>query len=428
VQRHSAVHIETTRRRSVRALTVAGLVAVAGVLAACGDDDGGGATGASGSKDPVRVGAIFDLSGPISVIGKPKADATKLAVKDINRNGGVLGRQLDLVSFDAQSDNAKYTEYASQLIRKHRVAVLEAGITSASREAIRPLVDRTKTAYFYANLYEGGVCDKNVFATGAVPAQQLAQLVPYAIKNFGKRFYIAAADYNFGHWEADWAKKYIQEGGGEIVGEEYIPLENTDFGSVLNKLQTKKPDVVISLLVGGNQMSFYRQFTAAGLQKSLRIVTPVFGDGQEQIAVGAKASDGVVIAYPYLQEVDSPANKEFVERWRQEYGQDATYINPSAMAAWNAWQLWAKAVNKAGSLDRDKVIAALESGLSVDSPGGKVTLNPGSHHVTQNVYLAQGTASGEFEILETFENVAPSYENENCDLVKNPNTNKQFIP
>lgn len=403
------------------ALTAAALLTS---LVACASS-----TGSNDQTDgPIKVGSIYDLSGPIGVIGQAKADATALAIKDINDKGGVLGRQLELISYDSQSDNAKYTQYANKLVLQDKVSVVDAGVTSASREAIRPITDRSKTPFFYGNLYEGGACAKGLFATGSVPSQQLAQLVPYAAKNFGKKFTILAADYNFGHDEALWAEKYIKENGGEVVRKEYLPLDQNDFGSSLNNLQADKPDVVVSLLVGGDQMSFYKQFAAAGLSESMKIITPVFGDGQEQIAVGGAATKGVVIAYSYLQEIESPANDSFVKLWHSEYGENYPYITPSAVAAWNDWHLWALAVEKAGSLDYDKVISSLESGISYDSPGGQVTLDPGSHHAIQNVYLAEGTETGAFKILETHENVSPKFEQSTCDLVANPTTNKQFKP
>lgn len=412
--------------RHLRPATAATLTAaLALATSACG---GGSSSSGDGAKGPIAVGSIYDLSGALGIVGKPKVDATKLAIKDINAHGGVLGRKLKLISHDAQSDNAKYTKYATELTGQHKVAMMAAGITSASREAIRPIADRTKTVYFYDQLYEGGVCDKNMFSTGPVPAQQLKQLVSYAIEHFGKRVYIAAADYNFGHFEAIWAKKYVEEAGGKIVKTDFIPLENTDFGSVLNTLQSKKPDVMISLLVGGNHMSFYRQFKAAGLGKSIKIVTPLYGDGQEHIVVGPKASAGITVAFPYLQELDTPENQRFVSMWHKEYGASYPYITNSAASVWNDWHLWAAAVEKAKSLDRDKVIAALESGISIKSPSGKVTMNGGSHHVTQDVSLAEATASGKFKILKTQKAVPPAYENKVCDLIKDPMLNKQFVP
>jgi urea transport system substrate-binding protein len=159
------------------------------------------------AADPILVGSILDATGPLNVLGKPNIDATNLAVKQINESGGLLGRPLELISFDSQSDNAKYTQYANTLALEHDVAVLMGGITSASREAIRPIVGRSETLYFYNQLYEGGVCDRNVFATGPVPSLQLAPLIPYAIENFGPRLYIVGADYNFGHISAGWVEK-----------------------------------------------------------------------------------------------------------------------------------------------------------------------------------------------------------------------------
>jgi urea transport system substrate-binding protein len=425
-------------RQAVAAAILAGLAAS---VAACGSNSSGGASAAAGpgssasssssgggSKDPISVGAIYDLSGPLGIVGKPKVDATKLAIKDINDHGGVLGRKLDLHFYDAQSDNAKYTQYATKLTGQDHAAMIAAGITSASREAIRPIIDRTKTVYFYDQLYEGGVCDKNEFNTGPVPAQQLEQLVKYAIQHFGKRVYIPAADYNFGHFEATWAKKYVKEDGGEVLRTDFIPLDNTDFSSVLSTLQTLKPDVVISLLVGGNHMSFYRQFAAAGLGKTIHIVTPLFGDGQEQIVVGPKASAGIMVAFPYLQELQTPENKQFVAMWHAAYGNNYPYITNSAVAVWNDWHLWAKAVEKAGSTDHDKVVAALESGISIDSPDGTVTMDGPSHHVIQNVSLAVASPAGPFKIIQTQTAVPPSYEQQVCNLIKNPTLNKQFIP
>ncbi|MEV6344311.1 ABC transporter substrate-binding protein [Actinoplanes sp. NPDC051851] len=411
--------MQTAPRLGAAGLVAALLIGTAGCQSGSAVADGDG---------PVDVGTIYDLSGSLSAIGTPKSDAAKLAIEDINASGGVLGRQLNLIGYDAQSDNAKYTQYATALVQKDQVAAIDAGVTSASREAIRPIVDAAGIPYFYGNLYEGGLCDGNVFATGSVPSQQLAQLVPYAKKNFGSSFTILAADYNFGHDEAAWAQKYIEENGGTVTRTEYLPLDQTDFGSTLNNLQQDKPSVVVSLLVGGDQMAFYKQFAAAGLGASTHIITPVFGDGQEQLSIGGAATEGIVIAYSYLQELDTPANTAFLAKWHAKYGDDYPYVTPSAVAVWNDWHLWAAAVTKAGTFDRDKVIGALESGVSYDGPGGKITIDGGSHHAIQNVYVAQGTKDGTFSVLQSYDQVSPAFEHSTCDLITKPDTNQQFKP
>lgn len=383
---------------------------------------------AAADKKPIVVGSILDETGPLNIYGTAMVDATKLAIKQINENGGVLGRQLKLVSYDAQSDNAKYTLYANQLSLKDKAVVIMGGITSASREAVRPVINRNKTLYFYNEQYEGGVCDKNVFATGIVPSQQVAPTVAWAMKNLGKKFYILAADYNYGHISTDWVKKYVAQAAGQVVGSEFIPLDVAEFSSVITKLQEAKPDVVFSLLVGGNHIAFYRQFVASGLRDKMKIVSATFGLGNEQVVVAPEESKDIVAVYPYFQEIDTPANQQFVAMWHKEFGKDYAYITDSAVTVWNGWHLWANAVGKAGSTDREKVIKALESGISFDGPSGTVTIDGPSHHVYQNTHFARTNDKHGFTVLGGEKNVPPAFEKKMCDLIKKPNQHKQFLP
>src|SRR5262245_24427923 len=139
----------------------------------------------SAQADEIVVGSLLDSTGPINIYGLPMVDATKFAIDDINAAGGVLGKKLRLVQFDTQSNNQLYTQYATQLVLENQVAVLMGGITSASREAVRPVVNKYGALYFYNEQYEGGVCDKNVFCTGVTPAQQIGNLVPWVIPEYG---------------------------------------------------------------------------------------------------------------------------------------------------------------------------------------------------------------------------------------------------
>lgn len=434
---------QSARRRAVRGRTscAVGTVAMALLaLAACGGSSSdGGSTTPSGSPtsgeassagaggDPINVVSIIDETGPLNIYGAAMADATKLAIADINSNGGVLGRQLNLIAYDAQSDNAKYTQYANQAVQRDGAAVVMAGITSASREAIRPLLRDSETLYFYNEQYEGGVCDINTINTGVVPSQQLAALIPYAIDNFGPKLYTVAADYNYGQISALWVEEYAVKDGGEVVKTQFIPLDVSDFGAVINDLQALQPDAVVSLLVGGNHIAFYRQFYAAGLQDKMQIVSATFGLGNEQVVLTEEAK-GITVAYPYFQELDNPANAAFLAAWRAEFGDDYAYVTDSAVTVWNGWHLWADAVNQAGTLDRVAVLKVLDSDLTIDSPSGTVVLDGSSRHVTQNVSIAVANGVGGFDIIETAENVPPSYEQSVCDLVINPDINEQFTP
>ena len=406
------------RRDIIRGAAAAGLAIPAGAFlpqwAAAADD--------------IAVGSILDATGPINIYGKPMIDATKFAVDSLNQAGGVLGRKLRLIENDGQSNNQVYAQDAVKLILDDKVAALMGGITSASREAVRPVVDKYPTVYFYNEQYEGGVCDKLVFCTGVTPAQQLGVLVPWATKQYGKKIYTLAADYNYGHISADWVKVYLKQAGGEIAGEEFIPLDVVNFDSVIQRLQSNKPDVVMSLLVGGNHIAFYRQFAAAGLKGKMAMVSATFGLGNEQIVLTPQEAEGIIVIYPYFQELDNSVNKEWVAAWHKRFGSNYTYITDSASTVWNGWHLWAMAVNKANSLDREKVVAALESGLTFNSPEGEIKLDPKSHHVIHSVHLAKVNDKNGFTIMQSFANVEPSDTMQVCDLLSDPNQHKQYTP
>jgi len=410
--------MQITRRDAVRGAVAVGLgVAVSAPV-------GRGAIAA----DEIAVGSILDATGPINIYGLPMIDATKFAVESLNEGGGVLGRKLRLIEADCQSNNQIYAQSALKLILDDKVQVMMGGITSASREAVRPVVGKYPIVYFYNEQYEGGVCDKLVFCTGVTPAQQLGVLVPWATKQHGRKFYTLAADYNYGHISADWVKVYLKQAAGELVGEEFIPLDVVNFDSVIQRLQAAKPDVVMSLLVGGNHIAFYRQFAAAGLKDRMAIVSATFGLGNEQVVLKPQEAEGIVVIYPYFQELDTDVNKEWVAAWRKRFGSGYTYITDSACTVWNGWHLWAMAVNKAKSFDRDKVIAALESGLTFESPEGTIRLDPKSHHVVHSVHLAKVNDKNGFSIIESFPNVEPADTMKVCDLIANPNEHKQYTP
>jgi branched-chain amino acid transport system substrate-binding protein len=379
-------------------------------------------------NEEIAVASLLDANGPINIYGRPMIDATAFAVDHINSSGGVLGKKLRLIQLDTQSDNNIYAQYALQVMLKNRVSVLVGGITSASREAMRPVVDKYKQIFFYNEQYEGGVCDKYVFCTGVTPAQQLGLLVPWSLETYGKTFYTLAADYNYGHISADWVKKYLRQAGGELVGEEFIPLDVVNFDSVIQRVEQKKPAVVMSLLVGGNHIAFYRQFAAAGLKGKIPMVSTTFGLGNEQVVLDPTEAEDIAVIYPYFQEIDTPVNKAWVEAWRKRFGADYTYITDSANSSWNGWHLWAKGVNKAGSLDTGKVIAALESGVTFEAPEGMISLDPQSHHVVHSVHLAKANRKHGFDIIRSWSNVPPSDTMAVCNLLKHPDTHMQFTP
>lgn len=378
------------------------------------------------AAEPIKVASIHDLSGGLDIYGKPMVDALTLAVEETNAAGGLLGRQIKLVSYDPQSNMQLYTQYAQDAALKEKVAVVHGGITSASREVIRPVLDRFKTLYFYNTQYEGGVCDRNQFDTGVTPAQTVQKLVPYSMKKWGKKVYIVAADYNYGQITSEWVKKYVKENGGETAATEFFPLDVTNFGPSIAKIQAAGPDFVWSALVGGAHISFYRQWAAAGMNKKIPMASTTFAVGNEHIVLSPEECNGMLICYNYFQDLKNPQNAAFVERFHKRFGADYPNITELAMGTWQGFHLWADAVKKANSIDRMKVIEALETPISIDAPSGKVTIDAQTHHCILDVHIAE-VRDKKLNVLEDFSQQPPADTAAVCNLKKNPNDRKQYV-
>ena len=378
------------------------------------------------AADPILVGSLHDLSGGLDIYGKPMVDALTLAIEEANAAGGLIDRPLKLVNYDTQSNMQLYTQFAQQAALKDKVAVVHGGITSASREVIRPVLDKFKTLYFYNTQYEGGVCDRNQFDTGVTPAQTVEKLVPYAMKKWGKKVYVVAADYNYGQITSQWVKKYVTENGGEVASIDFFPLDVTNFASTISKIQAAKPDFVWSALVGGAHISFYRQWAAAGMAKSIPMASTTFGVGNEQIVLSPEECNGMLVCYNYFEGVKNPANTAFLERFHKRFGADYPNVTELAMGTYQGFQLWADAVKKAASVDRMKVIEALETGISIEAPSGKVTIDPPTHHCILDVHIAE-VMDKKFKLLEDFPQQKPTDTAAVCDLMKNPNDNQQYV-
>ena len=378
------------------------------------------------AADEIKVASIHDLSGGLDIYGKPMVDALTLAVEEANAAGGLLGRQIKLISYDPQSNMQLYTQFAQQAALKDKVAVVHGGITSASREVIRPVLDRFKTLYFYNTQYEGGVCDRDQFDTGVTPAQTVEKLVPYAMKKWGKKVYVIAADYNYGQITSQWVKKYVLENGGEVASIDFFPLDVTNFGSTISKIQAAKPDFVWSALVGGAHISFYRQWAAAGMRKTIPMASTTFAVGNEHIVLSPEECNGMLICYNYFQDLKNPVNQAFVASFHKRFGADYPNITELAMGTYQGFRLWAEGVKKAGSIDRMKVIEALETGISINAPSGKVTIDPPTHHCILDVHIAE-VNNKKLNVLEDFPQQKPTDTAAVCNLIKNPNDNQQYV-
>ena len=377
----------------------------------------------SADKD-IKLGSILDNSGNLDIYGKPMVLATRLAVDEINEAGGLLGRKINLIQYDSQSDIALYTNYAQQLVREDKVDVVHGGITSASREAIRQTFRRSNTLYFYNVLYEGGVCDRNTVVTGTTPAQAVEPIVERAMKKWGNKVYVLAADYNYGQITAKWISYYVGQRKGTVAKTDFFPLDVADFGSTIAKIQQEKPNWVCAALVGGAHMSFFRQWAASGMNKKIPLASTTFGVGNEHLALSPAEGDGILIAGNYSQESPLPANKQFLAVWQKKFG-DTKIVHEIAVSQYQGIKLWAECVRKAGSVEREAVLKAIEAGASIQGPAGTVTIDAKTHHASLDINVME-VRNQKLTILETVKQQPPSDTARYCDLQKNPNENKQY--
>ena len=384
--------------------------------------------------DTIKLGILEDETGNFAIAVVPKIHAYELAVKEINANGGVLGKKLEIVRYDTQSDNRLSQEFARRLIKKDKVDVVFGAFSSASRESIRGIMEKNKMLYFYNNQYEGGVCSKTTFMTGAVPEQQFSTLVPWMMEKYGKNVYTIAADYNFGQISAEWVRQIVKENGGTMVGEEFIPLDVSQYSQTIQKIQKAKPDVLMTLLVGAKQASFYEQQASAGLKIPMATSINV-GQAYEHKRFAPPALENMYVTVNYIEEVHDviksgefhDKSKDYVKRFRALYP-DEPYINMESANAYNAIYIYAKAVEKAGTTETMKVVEALESGISQDGPSGVVTMDPKSHHGSHTIFLIEVGKGHKVSIPKIWKDIKPYWLGESgCDLA-NKADYSQYTP
>ncbi|MCG1004715.1 MULTISPECIES: urea ABC transporter substrate-binding protein [Halobacterium] len=387
---------------------------------------GGCLTSGGSGSDTLKLGIIEDRSGNFALNGTPKYQASMLAIEELNEEGGILGNEIETFTPDPQSDNQRYQQLTRQAINEENVDALWAGYSSATRETIRPIIDQNEQLYFYTTQYEGGVCDSYTFCMGATARQQLGSVLPYMVENFGSDIYTIAADYNFGQLSADWVRVLADENDANVIGEEFIPLSVTDFGSTINNIQEADPDFVMALLVGANHTSFWSQRTSAGLDIPMGTST-VMAQGYQHKRLDAPAMANVYGGFNYMEEVPTDRNQEFVERFYEKFP-DADYINEEAVNNYFSIKMYAQAAEAVGSTNQADIIEELENGMDISAPEGDISLQGPVHHMTHNMRVFRCdeehniTVEDERKIPEQFLS-----ETVGCDLTENEMTT-QYTP
>jgi len=361
----------------------------------------------SDSGDTIKVGILHSLSGTMAISETTVVDAEMLAIDEINAAGGVLGKQIVPVKEDGASDWPTFAEKATKLIDKDQVVTVFGCWTSASRKAVLPVFESKKHMLWYPVQYEGQECSNNIFYTGAAPNQQIEPAVDWLLENKGKDFFLVGSDYVFPRTANTIIKEQLKAKGGNTVGEDYLPLGNTEVTPIITKIKQALPDggVIFNSLNGDSNVAFFKQMQGAGLTADKYPVMSVSIAEEEVRQIGTEYLKGHYAAWNYFQTVESPTNDKFVQAFKAKYGEDRVTNDPME-AAYIMVYLWKQAVEAAGTTELEAVRKAAV-GQEFDAPEGKVTMFP-NHHISKTVRIGQVRDDGLFDIVSSTDGpVAP---------------------
>ncbi len=357
---------------------------------------------ANAAQRPIKVGIATDLTGAIGYAGNANANVAKMVVKDVNAAGGVLGRPLELFIEDTASNESLAVANVRKLIQRDKVDVVLGGITSSMRNAIKDvIVTRGKTLYIYPQLYEGKECTPFIFCTGPTPAQQCDEFIPWLIKNGGKRFALPSANYVWPHVLNEYARKVIEKNGGEVIFEEYYPLDQVEYSATVNKIMTNNVDVVFNTVIPPGVGPFFKQLYEAGFSKRGGRLSCVYYDENTLNINAPYEMEGLASCLDYFRAVDplDPFSAKLQAEYDKEYpGKILFAAGSAATGMYRGLKLWEAAVKEAGKVDRDSVAAALDHAKIAEGPGGPAEMVPGKRHCKMKMYTAVAK-NGNYEIV-----------------------------
>lgn len=357
------------------------------------------------AADPIKVGIATDLTGAIGFAGNANANTARLVVEETNAAGGILGRPLELYIEDTASNESVAVGNVRKLVQRHRVDVVLGGITSSMRNAIKDvIVNRGRTLYIYPQLYEGRECTPYIFCTGPTPAQQCDDLIPWLIANGGKRFAFPSANYVWPHVLNEYARKSVEDNGGEVVFEEYYPLDQIEYSATVNKIMNENIDVVFFTVIPPGLAPFVKQVYEAGFSERGGRLSCVFYDENLLNFHPQHEMEGLASCLDYFRAVSESGDHPFSADLHARY--DAMFPEGPGFAAGSACtgmyrglKMWEVAVTEAGSLDRDDVAAALDHARIENGPGGPAEMVAGTRHCRMNMYITV-SSGGRYNIVQ----------------------------
>jgi urea transport system substrate-binding protein len=346
---------------------------------------------------PIRVGVLCSESGPMALSEAGVIDGVMLAIDELNAAGGVLGRPVEGVHADGRSDPAAFAREAARLIDSEAVAAIFGCWTSASRKAVRPVVEERDHVLFYPVQSEGLEDSPHIIYLGAAPNQQLLPAVKWAYTDIGRRFFHVGSDYVFPRAAGAVMRDQIEALGGSLVGESFRPLRAVDFGGVVEAIAAARPDVILNTINGDGNLAFFHALRAAGIT-SEAIPTISFSIAEPEVRrLGLAEMAGDLAAWNYFMAIPGPENAAFLERFRARYGARRVTSDPIE-AAYVGVHLWAKAAAKAGDASPAAVRASIR-GLGFDAPGGPVRVDPDNGHLWKTARIARLDAEGQFHMV-----------------------------
>lgn len=345
----------------------------------------------SGSKT-VKVGLLHSLTGSMAISETSVRDAELLAIKEINADGGVLGKQIVPVMADGASEPDVFAKEAIRLLQTEKVATVFGCWTSASRKAVKPIFEEQYNLLWYPVQYEGMEASPNIMYMGASPNQQIVPAVDYCVERFGKKVFIVGSDYVFPRTASKIINAQLSQIGGVTVGEEYVPLGGKEFDSIVKKIIAAKPGVVLNTLNGDSNIAFFDALGKAGLTSD-KLPVMSFSITEEEVSkMDLNVLNGQLVSWNYYETTETPRNKKFVEDYKNAYGQSRMTGDPIE-AAYIAVYMWAAACEKAGTFDVESVRVAAK-GLSFTAPEGTVTIDGGNQHLYKQVRIGKINSNG----------------------------------
>jgi urea transport system substrate-binding protein len=356
-------------------------------------------TGLAVTDNEVTVGILHSLTGTMAISETGSVEAEKLAIAQINESGGILGRKIKFIVEDGGSDWPTFAEKARKLLVQDKVAAVMGCWTSASRKAVLPVFEKENGMLYYPTFYEGLEESKNVIYTGQEATQQiLAGLDWIAKEKKAKTFYLVGSDYIWPRTSMKIARKHIENVlKGTVVAEEFAPLGHTQFGSLINKIKLKKPDVVFAAVVGGSNVSWFKQLKAAGITAEKQTLLTISVTEDEVLGIGGENLVGFYSSMKYFESLDNPNNKAFVAAFKKMWGPNSVIGDVTQAAYLGPW-LWKLTVEKAGSFDVDKIAVASTDIELKTAPEGYVKIHK-NHHLWSKLRIGKWKPDGQAEVV-----------------------------